>query len=146
MPEYQMLENGGVRRFSDDACIMPDERNRDWLGYLAWKAAGNAAAPYVPPPAPVPQSISDRQFFQQLAIQGVITETEALAAVKTGAVPTALQALIDAMPTDQQFGATMIVSGATTFERCHELTLAIGRAYGWTSDQMDALWRAAAEL
>lgn len=104
-----------------------------------------APAPPLPPP-PVPASISDRQFFQQLAMQGVITPDEALAAVRTGVLPAALQQLISTMPTDKQFGATMMMAGATVFERDHPLTIAMGTAYGWTATQIDALWRAAAEL
>ena len=101
---------------------------------------------FLNPPPPVPQSISDRQFFQQLAVQGVITQVEALSAVKTGTIPAALQTLINGLPPDQQFGANMIVSGATTFERNNPLTIAIGTAYGWSSDQINALFRAAAAL
>lgn len=94
----------------------------------------------------VPGMISDRQFFQQLAVQNVITPAEALDAVKTGAIPTALQALIDQMPEGQRFAAEMLVSGATTFMRDHPMTIAIGNAYGWTSGQVDALFVAAALL
>ena len=90
--------------------------------------------------------ISRRQFFQQLAVQGVITQVEALSAVKTGTIPAALQTLINGLPPDQQFGATMIVSGSATFERNNPLTIAIGTAYGWSSDQINALFRAAAAL
>jgi hypothetical protein len=98
------------------------------------------------PVSPVPALISDRQFFQQLAVQGVITQDEALAAVKTGSIPAALQTLINGLPADQQFAATMLIAGATAFERYHPLTTAIGQAYGWSADQIDALFRAAAVL
>jgi hypothetical protein len=107
---------------------------------------------YVPPPAApspiagVPQVISDRQFFQQLAVEGIVTQDEALAAVMVGTIPAALQVLIDAMPADQQFNAKMIVAGGTTFERSHPLTIAIGTAYGWTSAMMDAFFTAAYSL
>ena len=98
-------------------------------------------------PAPsVPASISDRQFFQQLALQGVITQVEALAAVKMGEIPAAIKQAIDSLPPGQQFEATMIISGATTFQRSHPLTLAIGAACHWTADQIDALFQAAAVL
>jgi hypothetical protein len=96
--------------------------------------------------APVPSAISDRQFFQRLAEQGVITQAEALSAVKVGAIPATLQALINQMPQDQQFAALMIVSGGTTFERMHPMTIAIGTAYGWSSDEIDAFFTAAAVL
>ena len=57
----------------------------------------------------VPGVISDRQFFQALALPPyeVITQEEALAAVRTGAIPTAMQAMSDALPAEAQFSATM---------------------------------------
>lgn len=103
------------------------------------------------PPSPepdviVPQIISDRQFFQKLAMLGLITEAEALAAVKTGDVPTELQGLIDALPADQRFAAEMLLSGAVSFSRSHPLTLFFGQAMGWSSDQLDELWIDASKL
>lgn len=98
------------------------------------------------PNGPVPAQISDRQFFQELAIVGAITEAEALAAVKTGAIPPAMQAVIDAMAAADKFNAEMLLSGATVFSRSHPMTAALGAALGWNASQIDALWRAAAEL
>lgn len=101
-----------------------------------------------PPPAPVvPRDISDRQFFQQAAIAGVVTQAEALAAVQTGTIPAVLQAMVDAIQDpDEQFAATMILSGATVFERTHPLTEAIGVGAGWSSEQIDQFFIAAAQL
>lgn len=93
----------------------------------------------------VPSSISDRQFFQQLAVAGVITEQEALAS-NAAVIPPPLLAIIDAMPAEDRFGAKMLVSGATVFERRHPMTEAIGSAYGWSAEQIDAFFIAAAEL
>ncbi len=98
------------------------------------------------PPAPVPSQISDRQFFQQLAISGTITQSEALAAVKVGTIPASLQAIIDAMPADRQFNAEMLVVGATVFARAHPMTVAIGTAVGMTAGQVDDFFRAAVAL
>jgi hypothetical protein len=103
-------------------------------------------APNVPPAPPVPTDISDRQFFQQLAIAGIITPPEAIAAVATGTIPAALKALVDQLPADQMFGAVMLLSGAVSFSRTHPLTEAIGVAYGMTAAQIDALWTAASKL
>ncbi|KQT58158.1 hypothetical protein ASG52_22150 [Methylobacterium sp. Leaf456] len=100
-----------------------------------------------PVPSTVLPAISDRQFAQALADLGVIARAEALAFVKRGEVPTALQAAIDAIPDpDDRFAAEMQVSGATTFERAHPSTLALAHALGWSDAQMDELWRSGAGL
>ncbi len=94
---------------------------------------------------PVPQVISDRQFYQQLAVAAIITEEEALAA-NAAVIPAALDAMVEVLPEGQRFAARMILSGATQFERGHTLTVAIGSAYGWTDEQIDNFFRAAAQL
>jgi hypothetical protein len=115
------------------------------LEYQAWLSQGNSPDRYVPPLPPIPQSISDRQFFQQLAVTGIITQDEALAS-NAAVIPAPLLTIINAMPSDQQFDAKMLLSGATVFERDHPMTLAIGAAYGWTAAQIDAFFMAAAAL
>ncbi|MBP1064846.1 hypothetical protein JOE51_006313 [Bradyrhizobium japonicum] len=101
----------------------------------------------VPDVLPVPASISDRQFFQQLAINGTISRDDALAAVKVGTIPAPLQAIVNAIQdAEQRFAANMLLSGATVFERAHPLTAAIGAAQGMTSDQVDIFFRAAAQV
>jgi hypothetical protein len=100
---------------------------------------------FVDPSIPVPAAISDRQFFQQLAIQGIITEDQALAA-NAAVIPPPLLALIEGMPQDQQFGVKMLVGGAVVFHRNHPVTEAIGTAYGWSPTQIDDFFRAAAKL
>ena len=90
---------------------------------------------------PVPQSITDRQFFQGLANQGLITQDEALDAVKIGAIPAALQVFVDAITSpDDRFAAKMLLSGAVTFHRSHPLTEAIREARGMTPQELDSLW------
>ncbi|SFL18871.1 hypothetical protein [Methylorubrum salsuginis] len=101
----------------------------------------------VPAAADAPPAISDRQFAQALADLGVITRPEALAFVKRGEVPAALQSAIDAIPDEaERFAADMQVSGATIFERAHPSTLALAHALGWAPSRMDNLWRSAATL
>lgn len=94
----------------------------------------------------VPEIISDRKFFQQLAIAGVITDAEAFAAVKTGDIPAAMEAFIDGLPTEEQFSARMVLCGDTQFSRHHALVAAFCAANGMTNDQIDDLWIAAAKL
>jgi hypothetical protein len=94
-----------------------------------------------------PRVISDRQFFQALALQGAITPEEALAAVRTGAIPAAMQSFIDAITDqEQQFGATMLLSGAVEFDRNHPLVESFRQAMDWTVQQTNDLWRLAAAL
>jgi hypothetical protein len=97
-----------------------------------------AVEAYVPP---VPPVISDRQFFQQLAIEGRVTETEALAAVATGTIPADMEALVQQLPAGSQFGARMLLSGATQFERAHPLTGTLGQMYGMDEAELDQFWR-----
>jgi hypothetical protein len=112
---------------------------------------GDALADYLerlnnPPPPSFPNTISDRQFFQQLAVAGLISEDEAIDAVAIGQMPAAIGAFINALPSEQQFPAKMLLKGAVSFNRDHPLVEAFGAMQGMTSDQIDDLWRAAAAL
>lgn len=113
-----------------------------------WEAEGNEIAPYVEP-EPIlitPDTISDRQFAQQLAKLGLITETEALAWVSSGVIPEPFEIYIDSLPTEQQFDARMLLAGATQFDRHHPFTVQFGAARDMTPEQIDQLWRDAAQL
>jgi hypothetical protein len=130
-----------------EAVEITDDQWQELLG-LRYRWDGEKTVEYTPPPQPepVPSTISDRQFFQQLAVGGLITESEALAAVQTGTLPAALVAFIDQLPAEQQFPARMLLTGATSFERAHPLTDAFGSMYGMNGEQVDQLWRDAAKL
>jgi len=97
-------------------------------------------------PEPTPNIISDRQFFQQLAIEGRITENEALDAVGPAIIPSAMLALIIMLPDEDRFGAKMLIRGATTFERLHPVAGLIQQLYGWTDAKRDDFWLAASKL
>lgn len=99
------------------------------------------------PPPPVPDTISRRQFYQGLAVTGKITQAEALAAIKTGTVPAALQAMLDQMTdADAKFEADMLLSGASDFNRNHPLVMVIAIAQGMTEQGVDDFWRICAGL
>lgn len=156
MAIYAVVDRTGViinRAIVDDPATWTAPDGFDAIEELEPMQIGGRYADgvYTPPPQPdpppplVPASISDRQFFQQLAIDGIITQDDALAS-NAAVIPPALMAIITAMPSEQQFAAKMLVSGATVFERSHPMTAAIGAAYGWTSEQIDAFFQAAAQL
>ncbi|WP_311276173.1 hypothetical protein [Methylobacterium sp. WCS2018Hpa-22] len=105
-----------------------------------------AVEPYAPVEPEAVDVISDRQFFQQLAIDGVIDRAEALAAVRTGDIPAKLVVLISDLPADARFNAEMLISGAITFLRSHPLSDVIRNALGWTPQRLADFWRAAAAL
>lgn len=94
-----------------------------------------------PDPTPyVPETISDRQFFQVLAIRQLITKQEALAAVSVGTLPAAMEVMVTSLPEDDEFAARMLLQGATQFNRSNPLTQAFGAGFGMTPEQIDELW------
>lgn len=99
------------------------------------------------PPPSVPDSISDRQFAHALALSGLLTETEALAWVKVGEVPAALQSVVDAIPdNDTRFSANMLLGGATVFERNHPMVGVLASGLAMSPEQIDEIWRLGASL
>ncbi|CAM5769748.1 hypothetical protein [Bosea minatitlanensis] len=98
------------------------------------------------PPQVDPEDISDRQFAQQLAIMGTITEAEAVAWAARGELPPAMEAAVAALPEGERFAATMLLSSARTYEFSHPLGPQIGALLGFSEEQRRALWLAAAAL
>lgn len=119
------------------------EDSRFWAEVMEMTNNGADIDPYVEA-TPIP-GISRRQFFQQAAIAGIITENEALAAVTTGALPASVIAFIGSLPADQQFGAKMLFS-VNEFQRSTPLANAFGQAIGMTPEQIDAFFMAASQL
>jgi hypothetical protein len=160
--------DGGVLLYAPDQVSAPDYTllafAKDTYSYpvdgWSWFDSEMAARIMlkVPPPQDVGQvidyatafkipDISDRQFFQEAAMMGLITQDEALQAVKVGAIPAALQSIVDAITDpNAKFAATMLLAGATTFQRDNALTNQVGMAMGWTSAQLDDFFLAAALL
>lgn len=107
--------------------------------------AARQAAPD-PSAGPVPREISDRQFAQVLAIKGVISEDEALAWASRGELPIPMEQAVSGLPEEQQFGARMLLSSATVYERNHPLVPALGSLLSYEAADLDALWRQGAAL
>lgn len=99
--------------------------------------------------AQTPRTISDRQFFTALWKEGLITFEEALAATAVGTIPATIQNFIDTLavfdPTGAQ-EATLLLSGATEFQRDNYIVPVFGSMYGMNDAQIDALWRLGATL
>jgi hypothetical protein len=97
-------------------------------------------------PPPVPETVSRRQLLIALAAAGLITEAEALAAARTGEVPTAIDAVFARLPPEQALAARITWATMTVVERDHPLVHAVIDARVATAEQVDALFQAAAKL
>lgn len=95
---------------------------------------------------PVPEIISARQFFQQLARDGACTQAEALAYVQTGALPETLSTVIDGLPEGIRFDVRMEVIGANEFYRSTPTVDLVGYLLGMDAAGLDRIWRLAAKL
>jgi hypothetical protein len=97
-------------------------------------------------PPPVPSAISRRQLLIALAATGLITEAEALAAAKTGEAPAVIDAVFAKLPKEQALAARITWAAMTVVERDHPLVQAIIDARIAPAEQVDALFRTAAQL
>ncbi len=96
----------------------------------------------VPAPNPVPPMISRRQFYDGLVAVDRITKSEALAAMKTGTIPSALQTVLDGMTDDDaRYKAEMKLIGATDFGRDDPLVMVFAISQGMSEADVDQFWR-----
>lgn len=125
-----------VQRLADNAFIPFDGGNRDYQEYLSWLAEGNQPEPYIPPPPPVPQSITRRQCAIELRERQLITPLEALNMTKTATPPAMIQSIFDSMQESDGIIAETDFA-ADTYMRNNQLLIQIMTATGATSDQID---------
>lgn len=115
-------------------------------GRRRWNGKGLVVFVPDPLPAPVIMTISDRQFFTQLALDGVITQEEA-EATSDGTMPALLMGILDAIPdATERFKVRMLAKNATTFERHQPLVAIVAQALDWGPARLDKLWADASKL
>lgn len=91
--------------------------------------------------------ISRRQFFAGLEKRGKITKAEALAAMKSGVLPAALQTIVDGITdANQRYEIDMLLSGATEFRRDNAFVPIFAAAINWNNKHTDDFWKFAATL
>lgn len=95
---------------------------------------------------PVPEEISRRQFFQVLALSGRITYDEALAAVTSGALPAAIDYLIERIEDDDIRWSVRMSFAALTFYRSNWCVEMFAAMQEMTAEETDQIWRNGALL
>ena len=134
--------NTTVQRLSDNAFIPFDGGNRDYQEYLEWLEKGNTPEPYVPPPPPVPQSITRRQCAIELRERNLITPQEALNMTRTGIPPAMIQTLFNQMTENDRILAETDFA-ADTYMRTNPLLIQIMTSSGATEEEIDDFFRSA---
>ncbi len=98
-------------------------------------------------PVAVPETISRRQFYQELANREMITKEEALAAIVANTLPAEFASMVDAiLDEDIQWQARMLLAGATEFKRSNWFVDFFAAMKSLSSEYMDGFWRAGALL
>jgi len=70
---YKLTQFPEILRMVDGAFIPPDLANTDYQQYLIWLAEGNTPDPYVPPPPPIPSTVTRFQALAVLAAGGYLS-------------------------------------------------------------------------
>lgn len=94
----------------------------------------------------VPDEISRRQFFQELANRELITKEEALDAVTLGALPVAIESLIASVADEDTQWMVRMSFTAQTFKWSNWAVGFFGAMQNMSSADIDDIWRDAAKL
>lgn len=126
---YQLTTTSNICRLDDGAMIPADERNSDYVNYLAWVTAGNVPEPLSAPPVVVPHSV---------------TRFQAMAALDEAGHLDAIEAIIADSATPRLY--VLAWRNALTFERDSQTLAALATMLGLTDADLDALFIRAAEI
>lgn len=110
--------------------------------YQALLASNTPIAPYVAPPAPVPD-LTARQFLSALTLQGIITESEAM---NRSTVPASIAAVFNTLPPATATVARITWANMTIVPRQDPLVDALGASLNMTPTQIDDFFIQAATI
>ena len=121
--------------------------NTDYHKIMTLVADGQLTIQDAPTPAPPPPVvITNRQLFAALALTGFITEAEALAAGRTGAVPQMIDGVFAGLPDREVFLARLTWATMREVSRDHRLINTMVAANLATAAQVDAIFTLGASL
>jgi len=126
---YKLTSSAAINRIVDNACIPADPANTDYQQYLQWLAEGNVPEPYVPPPPPIPATV---------------TRFQALATLAAGGYLDTVHAYIDTLPRSNI--TRLAFENATDWERTSPTVNALAQMLGLTDAQVDELFIAADQV
>jgi len=125
---YKLLQNSVV--LVEQAMEIPfDLANTDYQQYLAWLAEGNTPEPYVPPPTPIPATV---------------TRFQALAVLAAGGYLDTVRTYIATLGEDNI--TRLAWENATDWERTSPTLNALATMLNLTSAEVDALFVAASQV
>lgn len=102
-----------------------------------------------PPPEPqpsAPSTITRRQLLLALMGAGIITSEEALAAAKTGDVPTAIADMFNTLSEPERTAAYITWASMSVAERSNPLVAMLAASQDMDDEAVDAFFRTAASL
>lgn len=126
---YKLNNSTIITRIADGAGIPPDPDNVDYQQYLQWLAEGNVPDPYVPPPPPIPATV---------------TRFQALAALSRAGHLPAIRTYIATI--DQDDIIRLAWENAAEWERSSPLLNTLAQMLGLTGQQVDDLFIAASNI
>ena len=119
------LTTGWPQHVESGAFVNPETN----VEYLQWLAAGNTPDPYVPPPTPIPATV---------------TRFQALATLAAGGWLDTVHVYIDALPRNNV--QRLAFENATDWERTSPTVNAIAAMLGLSDAQVDDLFIAASQV
>lgn len=96
-------------------------------------------------PSGIAIAISKKQFFEQLAIDGIVTEQEAAAAFG-GTIPQTFQTYIESLPANVRFSTTLTILGGQSYKYDSPFITNITKYFGWDNERFQTFWTSASKL